>query len=87
MDSDRPTIFPLIRASRQSFPLQNNCALRPFPAGMPYESAPRVISDGSGGRIPFFLAAGRDINALTGEADEARTQPSAGSCETKDNVG
>lgn len=87
MNSNRPTIVPLIRASRQSFPLQNNCALRPFPAGMPYESAPRVISDGSGGRIPFFLAAGRDINASSGKADEVHTQSLADSCESRDGLG
>jgi len=39
----------------RSIPLENNCALRPFPAGMPYALGGPVVMNPDQFRIPFFL--------------------------------
>ncbi len=57
MDSNRPTAVPLIGSFPQSLFLQNNCALKPFPLGMPYASMDFVIGGFARQRIPFFLQA------------------------------
>ncbi|MBX3329711.1 MAG: hypothetical protein KF722_04860 [Nitrospira sp.] len=68
MDSNRPTAVPSIGVSLQSLPLQNNCALRPFPPGRPYALMDSVIGDFARRRIPFFLRGGRGFLASSAYA-------------------
>lgn len=45
----------------QAIPLQNNCALRPFPPGMPHEQIEPVKNDRPSVPLPFFLKPRRTL--------------------------